>query len=79
MSFDIEDIPDIESAGRLGRRASADSGVAEAYPLHPTPRGDVFGFVAVPVALRLMDRFQARAFPSGSDIVAFGGRRSVRR
>ena len=26
MSFDIEDIPDIESAGRLSRRASADSG-----------------------------------------------------
>ena len=40
MSFDIEDIPDIESAGRLSRRASADSRVADAYPLHPTNPSD---------------------------------------
>lgn len=73
MSFDIEDIPDIESAGRLGRRPSADSNVADAYPLHPTTPGDLSGAVGVPAALRLMDRFQARAFPSGSEMVALGG------
>ena len=33
MSFDIDGIPAIESAGRLGRRPSADSSVAEAYAL----------------------------------------------
>jgi hypothetical protein len=76
MSFDIEDIPDIESAGRLGRRASADSRVADAYPLHPTNPSDFFASIGVPVALRLVDRLQARVFPSSSDIVAlasFGG------
>ena len=76
MSFDIEDIPDIESAGRLGRRASVDSGVADAYPLHPTTPSDVFASLGVPVALRLVERLQARVFPRSSDIVAlasFGG------
>ena len=80
MSFDIEDIPDIESAGRLSRRASADSRVADAYPLHPTNPSDFFASIGVPVALRLVDRLQARVFPSSSDIVAlasFGG--SIRR
>lgn len=77
MSFDIEDIPDIESAGRLGRRASADSRVAEAYPLHPSSTGDIFASVGVPVALRLVDKLQARVFPSGADIVAYGGTASA--
>ncbi len=71
MSFDIEDIPDIESSGKLGRRASADSRVAEAYPSHPETPGDMFAAVGVPVALRLVDRLQARAFPSSADMAAF--------
>ena len=56
MSFDIEDIPDIESAGKLGRRPSPDSRVSEAYPLHPRDPGDVFGTVGVPMALKLVDK-----------------------
>src|SRR5688500_2038830 len=72
MSFDIEDIPDIESAGKLGRRPHADSRVAEAYPLHPTGPGDIFANIPVPAALRIVDRLQARAFPSGTERAEFG-------
>jgi hypothetical protein len=58
MSFDIEDIPDIESAGKLGRRPSADSRIAEAYPLHPQDPTDVLAGVGVPIALRLVERLR---------------------
>lgn len=71
MSFDIEDIPDIESAGKLGRRPSADSRIAEAYPLHPHDPADILGSVGVPVALRVVERLQARAFPTSADMAQF--------
>ncbi|HEU4795277.1 MAG TPA: hypothetical protein VFT02_06580, partial [Pyrinomonadaceae bacterium] len=71
MSFEIQDIPDIESLGKLGRRPHPDSRVAEAYPLHPTAAGDIFANVGVPTALRLVDKLQARAFPTSADRAEF--------
>jgi hypothetical protein len=74
MSIDIDDIPVIESAGRLGRRPSADSSVAEAYPAFPIRERNVIGSIGVPLILELVNRFQPETFPSGSDIMALQGR-----
>jgi hypothetical protein len=70
MSFDIDDIPTIDTAGRLGRRASADSSIADAYPLHPTRERNVIGTMGVSLGLNLINRFQAQAFPSATDLMA---------
>jgi hypothetical protein len=53
MSFDMDGIPAIDSAGRLGRRPSADSSLAEAYPAHPTRERNVLESISVPLVLDL--------------------------
>ncbi|MGA7733368.1 MAG: hypothetical protein WCD37_19065 [Chloroflexia bacterium] len=76
MDFDIEDIPTIEDARRLGRRSSSGSEVAEAYPDHPKRRGNVLSQIAVPMGLQLANRFQSLAVAGGSarvDMAALQG------
>ncbi len=70
MSFNIDDVPAIESAGRLGRRPSADSSVAEAYAARPIRERNVIASISVPLVLELVNRFQRGAFPSGADLAA---------
>lgn len=76
MSFDIESIPVIESAKKLGRRPNPDSTLAEAYPDHPERggggAGDLLSSIGVPLGMKLMETLQARAFPSGAELGAFG-------
>lgn len=74
MSFEIDDIPAIESAGRLRRRPSADSSVAEAYPAHPTRERNVLESISVPLVLDLVNRFQRDSFPRSADLSALQAR-----
>jgi hypothetical protein len=71
MSVDIEDIPTIESAIRVGRRAAAGSQVAEAYPLHPQGSGgSVLESVGGAAGLQLVSSFRSLAFPGVADMLA---------
>jgi hypothetical protein len=77
MSVDIEEIPTIESAIKVGRRSAAGSQVAEAYPLHPQQDpGNILETAGGTAGLQLIKSFQALAFPSAADILisqrAFG-------
>ncbi len=68
MSIDIEDIPTIESAIRVGRRSAAASELAEAYPLHPEGSGNILESLGVPLSLKLMNSFRQTAFPSVAEV-----------
>ena len=70
MSFDIEEIPTIESAIRRGRRTAVVSAVAEAYPLHPTGTGHIVESVGVDAGLKLVNSFRTLAFPSVAEVSA---------
>jgi hypothetical protein len=69
MSVDIEDIPTIESAIRVGRRAAAGSQVAEAYPSHPqVPGGSMLEAMGGTAGLQLVSSFRSLAFPGVADM-----------
>jgi hypothetical protein len=70
MSFNIEDLPTIETIGKLGRRPSADSPVADAYPISLSPAGPAVGSIGVSVGLQFADLLQSKAFPSGAQLAA---------
>jgi len=64
MSFDIDDIPTIESAGKLGRRVNTDSPVADLFLASPEPRTSLLESVGVTAALQLVSRFQKQIAPA---------------
>lgn len=70
----IDDVPVIESMGRLGRRPPRDSTVADAYVRRRT--GDDLGRVAnLPAIMRIAEMMERRVFPDAalrSDIQAAG-------
>ena len=69
MSVDIEDIPTIESAIRVGRRSAGVSELAEAYPLHPES-GNALATAGGAAGLQLIKSFQALAFPGVADVLS---------
>jgi hypothetical protein len=73
MSGNFEDIPTLEGAGRIGRRAVSDSAVADAYRLVRPEAGPPISSFGLAIGLRAVRLLQDRVFPSGSDIVAMGG------
>lgn len=64
MSFDIDDMPTIESAGRLGRRVTTDSPVADLYRDSREPRADLLGSAGVTAALQFISSFQKQMTPA---------------
>ncbi|HEX8597700.1 MAG TPA: hypothetical protein VF952_04205 [Chloroflexia bacterium] len=72
MNFDIQDIPTIEGAERLGRRPSTDSDVVEAYPDHPMRKGNILSLIGVPLGMQLVQRLQTATAARGGALGALG-------
>jgi hypothetical protein len=68
MSIDIDDLPIVEHARRLGRRGHGESAVAAAYSVVSTPLSNVGGALATQIS-RVVDvaaTVQQRMFPSAA-------------
>lgn len=70
MTFVIDDLPTIEDALRRGRSRRADSAVADAYRLRPSPLTDIVGVVGVSRVLEMAGRMQEQLFPSSAERAA---------
>jgi hypothetical protein len=70
MSFDIDDLPTIEEARKLGRHLSADSPLAGLYVAPPESGPGWFESVGVTTALQLVSRFQQQFTPSAMQLSA---------
>lgn len=68
MSFVIDDLPTIEGTARLGRSASADPTVEDAYRIPSTPVADLVGSLGISRALEMAARAQERLFPSPAEL-----------
>ncbi len=63
MNFDIDDLPTIESARKLGRHVSADSPIADLYPAQQEAGTNFLESVGATTALQLISRFQQQMMP----------------
>jgi hypothetical protein len=68
MSLEMDDLPLIESAGRLGRRATADSAVADAYPVYRPESGTRLSSAVLSLGLDAVSLLQNKMFPSGQQL-----------
>lgn len=64
MSFDIDELPIIENARKLGRRVSGDSLVADLYPAVQEPGNNFLETMGATAALQLVSRFQQQVTPA---------------
>lgn len=71
MSLSMDDLPTIENAGRLGRRESAESTVADAYRLPATPVTNLIGSLGISKTLEFAGRLQQGLFPGTDQLAAF--------
>jgi len=72
MSFDLNEIPVIDTAGRLGRSPAEDSAIADAYRSIRPPLVGMAGAAGLALGLQGLHLLQRKAFPSPRDIIAFG-------
>lgn len=68
MSLEMDDLPLIETAGRLGRRGGADSPVADAYPVYRPESGTRFSSAVLALGLDAVNVFQNKLFPNGPQL-----------
>lgn len=68
MSFRLEDIPTIESAGRLGRKAEFDSHVSEAYGSAHLEGDVVLGSRAMSLGLEFAELLRRKIAPSAAQL-----------
>jgi hypothetical protein len=68
MSFRLEDIPTIESAGRLGRKSEFDSLVSEAYGSAHLEGDIVLGSRALTLGLEFADLIRRKVAPSAAQL-----------
>jgi hypothetical protein len=64
VSHELDELPAVDGAGRLGRRAAADSPVADAYRAHRPDTVAQFGSLALTLGLQGAQRLQERLFPT---------------
>jgi hypothetical protein len=73
MIIDIDELPLVEHAGRLGRRVPADSPVADAYLGRSEP-ARMLTSAAFTLGLQAVDIVRERIFPSPEKLRTLGGR-----
>lgn len=66
MSLDFDDIPTLETAGRLGRRPSPDVDVAEAYRRPAPAAGGLLGSLGLGLALDLAGELREGRLPGAA-------------
>jgi hypothetical protein len=66
----IEDIPTIESAGRLGRRPEPGSPISEAFSARQARGGMSIGSIGLSMGMDFVRLLQERVFPSGTQLAA---------
>jgi hypothetical protein len=70
MSFNIDDLPTIEAAGRMGRRSDAGSPVTEAYLTDQALVSSPIGTLSMTLGVEFARLLQQRAFPSAAQLAA---------
>jgi hypothetical protein len=68
MSLDIDDLPVVETLGKLGRRAPADSPVSDAYRMYRPIDETRFGSLGLSLGFQVARLLQERVFPSGTQL-----------
>jgi hypothetical protein len=66
MSIEYNDLPTVESAGRFGRRAGAESVLADAYRVDSPEMGLALSSIHFSLGTEAMDFLQNRIFPSSA-------------
>lgn len=65
MALELDDIPTVQSAGRLGRKPEPDSSLAGAYTAPQVNPLDALGSIGLDAAFSLAERLRAGVFPTG--------------
>ncbi|MGH9149383.1 MAG: hypothetical protein ACRD0F_03495 [Acidimicrobiales bacterium] len=73
MPLDIEDLPIVESAGRLGRRPSIDSPTVTAYQVPRLLAGSGRPAAGLAVGMQVAQFLQEKVFPAADQMAAFEG------
>ena len=68
MSLSMDDIPLIETAGRLGRRSGADPSIGDAYPLYRPETGTRLSSAVLALGLDAVSLLQEKLQPSGRQL-----------
>jgi hypothetical protein len=70
MSLELDDLPRIDSAGRLGRRAGTDTTVADAYGSYRPEGGIQLSSLHFSLGAEATNFLQNRVFPSSAKLAA---------
>ncbi len=73
MRLELDDLPSVESAGRLGRRAGAGTAMADAYQIHSSERGLELSSLHFSLGTEAMSVLQNKIFPSSAQLAALNG------
>lgn len=68
MKLTMEDIPVIETVGRLGRRSGADAVIADAYPLYRPETGTRLSSAVLALGLDAVTLLQEKLHPNGRQL-----------
>ena len=68
MSIEMDDLPVIETLGRLGRRSGADAGVADAYAIYRPETGYRLSSAVLALGLASVDQLKNKMFPTAAQL-----------
>src|SRR5579864_7137366 len=77
MPLELDDLPTVESAGRLGRRAGAGTPLGDAYQIQTFDRGLELSSLLFSLGTEAMGLLQNKVLPSSAKLAALFGPAAV--